>query len=133
MCVESYVANHPTWTRQDAMSRVVGLHMAQKELPKRVFEVRRDLAEAPENVMVVPAIVSTHQTAHLFGAMPAHVEMTVLVAEQCQSTGDGARSSTDTKVITVKGSSHWIQHENPDVIVRMAVDEVERLHVAEQS
>lgn len=33
-------------------------------------------------------------------------------------------------VITVKGSSHWIQHENPDVIVKTAVDEVERLRVA---
>lgn len=41
--VEAYVADHPRWTRQDAVSRVVGLHMAQSELPKRIFEVRRSL------------------------------------------------------------------------------------------
>lgn len=38
--VEAYAADHPTWTRQDVVSRMVGLHMAQSELPKRIFEVR---------------------------------------------------------------------------------------------
>lgn len=41
--VEAHAADHPTWTRQDVVSRVVGLHMAQSELPKRIFEVRMAL------------------------------------------------------------------------------------------
>lgn len=37
--VEAHMADHPTWTRQDAVSRVVGLCMAQSELPKLIFKV----------------------------------------------------------------------------------------------
>jgi pimeloyl-ACP methyl ester carboxylesterase len=37
--VEAYMSEHPTWNRLDAVSRVVALHTAQSELPRRVFEV----------------------------------------------------------------------------------------------
>ena len=60
------------------------------------------------------------------------MSLTVLVADpelslsvHCLSTRAGAHSSTDTE-ITVKGSSHFIQHEDPEVIAKTAVNEVER-------
>ncbi|KAF8131013.1 Alpha/Beta hydrolase protein [Boletus edulis] len=112
--VEAYVADHPTWTRQDAVSRVVGLHMAQSELPKRIFE------------HIKPFVYT-----HLFSAIPQHVEMTVLVADPALSSVCPPElvpaHPQIRKVTTVKGSSHWVQHDNPGAIVKTAVDEVERL------
>ncbi|KAF8833940.1 hypothetical protein BDN67DRAFT_976339 [Paxillus ammoniavirescens] len=37
--VEAHMADHPTWTHQNAVTRVMGLHMAQGDLVKQIFAV----------------------------------------------------------------------------------------------
>ncbi|KAF9224503.1 hypothetical protein BS17DRAFT_779943 [Gyrodon lividus] len=37
--VEAHMAEHPTWTRQDVVSRVLALHMAQGDVVKQIFAV----------------------------------------------------------------------------------------------
>ncbi|KAH0839489.1 hypothetical protein J3R83DRAFT_302 [Lanmaoa asiatica] len=130
--VEAHMVDHPTWTRQDAVSRVVGLHMVQSGLPKRIFEVRRDHPLPTRSGRVIrhglrlSCLFSFF--SHLFAEIPPHVEMTVLVADPelskvCPPELVPAHPQIRA-VITVKGSGHWIQHENSDVIVKTAVDEL---------
>ena len=69
----------------------------------------------------------------MFDAVPPHVEMTVLVADPelssiCPPELVPAHPQI-RRVMTVKGSSHWIQHEDPEVIVNTAMEEVERLRL----
>ncbi|KAF8554643.1 hypothetical protein OG21DRAFT_1577133 [Imleria badia] len=88
--------------------------MAQSELPKRIFQWRAGRRITSNRLRT--GICST-----------PHVVMTVLI-------GDPEPSSVCPpellpahpqirRVIKVKGSSHWIQHEDPEVIVKTAVDE----------
>jgi pimeloyl-ACP methyl ester carboxylesterase len=63
--------------------------------------------------------------------MPPHVEMTVLIADPelsdvCPREMVPAHPQIRA-VITVEGSGHWVQHQNPEVIVKTASEEVERL------
>ncbi|KAG9309861.1 hypothetical protein JVU11DRAFT_10241 [Chiua virens] len=142
--VETLAATHPKWTRQDVVSRIVGLHLAQSSaLPKRIFEVSVRASGLVSFVacMLLPLSSSPRLQhikpfayGHLFDAIPPHVEMTVLIADPALSDVCPLElvpaHPQIRKVVTVKGSGHWIQHEDPEVIVRTAVDEVGRLRAS---
>ncbi|KAF9224478.1 alpha/beta-hydrolase [Gyrodon lividus] len=115
--VEAHMAEHPTWTRQDVVSRVMALYMAQADVAKQIFA---------QNVPFA--------FKHLFCAIPPHVEVTVLVADPELSdicSPDQIPVHPQVRSALVLGSGHWIQHENPDVIVNTVVDAVERLVATE--
>ncbi|KIJ11454.1 hypothetical protein PAXINDRAFT_171776 [Paxillus involutus ATCC 200175] len=111
--VEVHMADHPTWTRRDAVTRVMGLHMAQGDLVKQIFAQNAQFT-----------------FGHLFSAIPPHVDVTILVADPELSIicpPDQVPVHPQIQSVLVKGSGHWIQHEKPDVVISTVLSAVERL------
>ncbi|KIJ11453.1 hypothetical protein PAXINDRAFT_15667 [Paxillus involutus ATCC 200175] len=111
--VEAQMADHPTWTRQNAVTRVMGLHMAQGDAVKQTFA---------QNV--------PFSFKHLFSTIPSHVDVTVLVADPELSVicpPDQLPVHPQVRSVLVKGSGHWIQHEKPDLVINTVLGAVDKL------
>ncbi|KAF9236418.1 Alpha/Beta hydrolase protein [Melanogaster broomeanus] len=111
--IEAHMAEHPAWTHRDVVSRVLALHMAQGDLVKQIFA---------QNVPFT--------FKHLFTTIPPHVDVVVLMADPELSKTcppDQVPVHPRVRSVLVKGSGHWIHHENPDVVVSTALGAVERL------
>ncbi|KIJ70496.1 hypothetical protein HYDPIDRAFT_143951 [Hydnomerulius pinastri MD-312] len=108
--VEAHMAENPLWTRQDAVSRVLGVRMCGSKTVGEIFTQN------------VPWAFS-----RLFATIPPHVQMTVLVSDPALS--DVCRVEhipphPQIKTILVKGIGHWIQHDTPQVVIDTALSSV---------
>ncbi|KIJ70582.1 hypothetical protein HYDPIDRAFT_172369 [Hydnomerulius pinastri MD-312] len=107
---EAYLEENPTWTREDAVSRVLGASMCSAHVVQEIFR-RNDpwsfgylLRQVPPNVMATvlvsdPELSDVCRVEHI----PAHPRV---------------RSLLVPKV------GHWIQHEMPEIIVGAALKSV---------
>ncbi|KIJ58286.1 hypothetical protein HYDPIDRAFT_119699 [Hydnomerulius pinastri MD-312] len=90
----------PSWTREDAVYRVLALHMAQSNLVEEIF------------------------------AIPPHVRVTVLVSDPELSNIcliEHVPTHPQVQKMLVRGVGHWIQLEKPGVVVNTALASVEAL------
>ncbi|KIM62889.1 hypothetical protein SCLCIDRAFT_1214689 [Scleroderma citrinum Foug A] len=97
--VEAYMAEYPTWTRADAITRVFGLQACT----------------SPDVVREILGQNSSWSFGHLLLDVPNNVVVTALVSTP--EVLDHIPSHPRIRTVFLPGLSHWIQHEAPEKIV----------------
>jgi len=109
LTIEDHMALNPLWTREDAIWR---------SLEIQITRVNNQSDHYNGNV--------PWSFSHLFADRPAAVALTILIADP-QSNAYGASKLEniakfkDVRAVIVPNTSHWIQHEFPEVIVEEAL------------
>ncbi|KIM63771.1 hypothetical protein SCLCIDRAFT_23949 [Scleroderma citrinum Foug A] len=107
--VEAYLADNPSWTRVDAITRVIGLHMHK----------------SVEAVVQIFAQNNPWSFGGLLSEVPPDVTITVLVADpelQPLCTVEHIPPHPRIRVVVVPNASHTIHHDNPESVVNTALE-----------
>jgi pimeloyl-ACP methyl ester carboxylesterase len=113
LTIEDHMALNPLWTREDAIWR---------SLEIQITRVNNQSDHYNGNV--------PWSFSHLFADRPAAATLTILIADP-QSNAYGASKLEniakfkDIRAVIVPNTSHWIQHEFPEVIVEEALRNIE--------
>ncbi|KAG2098700.1 Alpha/Beta hydrolase protein [Suillus discolor] len=109
--VEDYMASNPLWTREDAIWRSLGTHIARATN----YDDHMD-GNVPWSF------------SHLVADRPPAAALTILIADP-RSNGASKLETVakfkDVRAVIVPNTSHWIQYEFPEVIVEEALRNVE--------